>query len=76
MDSKTDLVTDLLITNTILTSRLIRTVSVLLEMMREAVPDFEKRYIAALFPREEPEAAKLLEELAEKAQKLAQEFRH
>ena len=75
MENQTDLVTELLVTNTALNIRLAKTVSALLTVLRKTVPDFEKQYIAALFPREEPELSKLLTELAETAQKLAQASR-
>jgi hypothetical protein len=75
MDPKNELVPELLITNTILTTRLLRIHAALLQIMRESVPDFEKRYIAALFPPDQTEASKLLEELAETAHKLAQAYR-
>lgn len=77
MDDKSDLVIELLITNTALTTRLVRSVSALLEVMRETVPDFEKRYLATRIPpHEEPELSKLLEEVVEIAQKLSQASRH
>ena len=75
VDTKNDLVPELLITNTILTTRLLRTHAALLQIMRESIPDFEKRYLAALFPQEHTEPSKLLDELAEAARKLAQAYR-
>ncbi len=73
MDTKNDPMAELLVTNTTLTIRLIRSVSALIEIMRETVPDFNKRYLAALFPpQEEQGVSKVLAELAETAQRLAQ----
>src|SRR5260370_908421 len=45
-------------------------------ILRKAIPDFDRQYLAALFPPEEPGLSKLLEEVAETARKLAEASRH